>query len=243
MIDILRHNWKFPSETVYVLGTGPNAKGHFGRIPFNAWTIGVNKAIQLQSNDAPRHSPDIVERMHVAKAASGKSVCVPISIWLCADTTLPQQKWFTDVVDTVIKCDFKLGNNLNPTPIFSTSPTTDIALTTLYPDVPYYFEHGKSLRDKPVFEPLKGVLRAGGNIGMQGVQLAYWLGAKRIVLIGFDMAGSSYYDGTENINPRLMPDGTSKHLRMAQGLCQWLKGQGVEVVSLSKTALNVPVVK
>jgi len=239
LINILKHNWKFPSETVYVIGTGPNGKEHYGRIPFDAWTIGVNKAIQLQSNDAVAHSSDIRERMAVAKAASPDKPCVPLSIWLCADTTLPKQKWFTDEVDTVIGCEFPLDNNLNPTPVFSTSPSRDVALTQLYPNVPYFFHHGYTLRADPKFAPLEGMLRAGGNIGMQAVQLAYWKGAKRIILVGFDMTGSTYFDGTENINPRLLPDGTSKHLRMANGLCQWLAARGTEVVSLSPTALKV----
>lgn len=239
MIDILKHNWKFPSETVYIIGTGHNGKDHYGRIPFDAWTIGVNKAIQLQSNDAVEHSPDIRERMENAEAANPDKPCIPISIWLCADTTLPEEDWFKSEVGTTIACEFPLDNNLNPTPVFSTSPNEDIALTTVYPDVPYYFTHGYSLRERPAFVPLEGMLRAGGSISAQAIQLAYWLGAKRIILVGVDMAGKTYFDDTENSNPNLKADGTSKHLRMTQGLCDWLLAEGIEIISLSETALKV----
>ena len=240
MIDILKHNWKFPSETVYIIGTGPNGREHYGRIPFDAWTIGVNKAIQLQSNDAVVHSPDIRERMEAAKAANPDKPCIPISIWLCADTTLPTQEWFQQEAKVTIACEFPLDNNLNPTPVFSTSPTDGKALTHLYPDAPYYFPHGRTLRESPPFAPEEGVLRSGGSISAQAIQLAYWLGAKRIVLVGVDMTGDKYFDETENPAPCLRPDGTSKHLRMVQGLCDWLIAQGIEVLSIGKTALQVP---
>ena len=242
MIDILKHNWKFPSDTVYVIGTGPKGKDHYKRIPFDAWTIGVNKAILLQSGDAVVHSPDIVERMRVAKAANPDKPSIPLSIWLCADTTLSEQEWFQYEAPVTITCEFPLDNNLNPTPVFSTSPHSEKALTTLYPDVPYFFTHGRTLRESPAFGPEEGILRSGGSISAQAIQLAYWLGAKHIVLVGVDMEGSKYFDGTENLNPRLMDDGISLHCRMCNGLCQWLKVRGTDVVSLSPTKLQIPTV-
>ena len=176
--------------------------------------------------------------MAVASSASGVS-SIPLAFWLCADTTLSTQKWFTDEVQVTIDCGFDIDNSLNPTPIFSTSPTKNIALTKVYPDVPYYFTHGYSLRERPAFVPLEGMLRAGGSISAQAIQLAYWLGAKRIILVGVDMAGKTYFDDTENSNPNLKADGTSKHLRMTQGLCDWLLAEGIEIISLSETALKV----
>ena len=210
--NILAIDWKLPSDEVYILGTGPNGAGHYDKVPRDAWTIGVNKAIELWPK-------------------------IPVSIWLCADGTLPSQKWFQENVHVFIRLAHPLTDNQNPTPVFCTG-----VLLNTYPDVPYYFTHGRTLRDPPPFTPEEGVLRAGGSIGAQAIQLAYWLGAKRIVLVGVDMAGDTYFDGTKNINPRLMKDGVSLHCRMCGGLCQWLGVRGVEVVSLSKTALKVPVV-
>lgn len=212
--DILKLGWKFPSDKVYVLATGPNGFDHYERIPKDAWVIGVNKAISI--NDVRR---------------------APVSIWLCADGTLPEQDWFKGIVNAVIHDVWPLSLSHLPTPCFSTGTLLDT-----YPDVPYYFTHGHTLREPPKFTPLEGLLRAGGSISGQAMQLAYWLGAKRIVLVGVDMVGSTYFDGTENINPRLMPDGISLHCRMMNGLCAWLKGQGVEVVSLSETALDIEIV-
>ena len=209
-LDILKHNWKFPSDEVYVFGTGPNGKKHYERVPGNSWIIGVNKAIILEE---------------------------PMSIWMCADGTLPSQEWFIKSVDYVISQKFILDDHHRPTPCFSTGK-----LLNAYPDVPYYFTHGYTLREDPKFSPLEGMLRSGGSISAQAMQLAYWLGAKRIVLVGVDMAGDTYFDGTKNINPRLMKDGVSLHCRMCNGLCQWLMARGTEVVSLSPTALQVKVI-
>ena len=208
--DILKHNWKLPSDTVYIFGTGPNGKDHYGRVPANSWIIGVNKAINLQE---------------------------PISIWLCADGTLPKQEWFTKSAEYVISQKFILDDHHRPTPCFDAG-----TLLKAYPNVPYYIIHGHTLRESPPFAPEEGVLRSGGSISAQAIQLAYWLGAKRIVLVGVDMAGKTYFDDTTNLNPRLLPDGKSKHLRIMNGLCTWLRARGTEVVSLSPTALNVKVI-
>jgi len=210
--DILQLDWKFPSDEVYILAPGPNGKAHYDRIPADAWVIGVNKAIMLREQ-------------------------APISIWLCADGTLPKQKWFVSEVNSIIQNNSPLSDSHITTPCFDAG-----ALLRMYPDVPYHFRHGQALRKSPKFAPEQGVLRAGGSISAQAVQLAYWLGAKRIVLVGVDMAGGTYFDGMVNLNPRLLPDGTSKHCRMLNGLCQWLKARGVDVVSLSPTALGVKAV-
>lgn len=209
--DILKHDWRFPTDTAYVIGTGPNGLEHYDRIPKDVWTIGVNKAIQLW--------PEI-----------------PVSIWLCADGTLPQQEWFQENVHTFIRMDSQLNRNDLPTPCFSTG-----VLLNMYTDVPYYFTHGRSLRESPKHTSTEGVLRPGGSIGAQAVQLAYLLGAKRIVLVGCDMVGRGYFNGTKNLAPQLQPGGISIHRHMFNGLCRWVIGQGIEVVSLSKTALNVEV--
>ena len=213
-IDILKVNWKFPVDEVYVLATGPNGVPHYNRIPKDARLIGVNQAIDIH---------EIYD--------------VPMAIWLCADGTLPKQEWFTNKVDKVIAAGALLSDVTSPTACFSTG-----LLLNTYPDVPYYFTHGYTLREDPKFSPLKGMLRSGGSITAQGVQLAYWLGAKRIVLVGADMTGDMYFNKAKNLNPRLKPDGVSLHCRMLNGLCQWLKVRGTEVVSLSATALNVEVI-
>ena len=211
--DILKVDWKFPTDEVYILAPGPNGKDYYDCIPADAWVIGVNKAIMLRDK-------------------------APISIWLCADGTLPEQGWFDSIAKQVIGEKHPLAVSSSPTACFDKGE-----LFTRYPDIPYYFCHGQTLRRSPRFAPEQGVLCSGGSISGQAAQLAYWLGAKRIVLVGVDMVGKTYFDGTDNINPRLLPDGTSKHCRMLTGLCQWLKARGTETVSLSPTALNVPVVE
>jgi hypothetical protein len=214
MINILQCEWPYKTNTIYVLGTGPKGLPHYHRIPKDAVVIGVNKAIQIwEASD------------------------IPMAVWLCADGTLPEQKWFTSRVLCMIRSNHELADRQRPTVCFSTGVLVD-----KYPNVPYYFNHGKTLREPPKYKPVEGVLRAGGNIGMQAVQLAYWKGAKRIVLCGFDMEGGTYFDGSHNINPRLSPDGSSLHLRLAQCLCTILAMHGVKVESISPTKLDIPTV-
>ena len=52
-------------------------------------------------------------------------------------------------------------------------------------------EHGQGLADKPP-------IRYGSNSGYQAVNLVYWFGATRILLIGYDMGctgGKTHYFG------------------------------------------------
>lgn len=47
-------------------------------------------------------------------------------------------------------------------------------------------------RDRPIREPI-GTVAGGGNSGFQAVNLAAQFGARRIVLIGFDMGGTHWH--------------------------------------------------
>jgi len=211
-----------PLDTIYVVGTGPNGLEQVSRIPHIATVIGVNKAILYN------------------EGTTGDSI--PMWMWLCGDTTLPEQEWFCKQAWQVIKCDFSLYNRLNPTACFGKAVDEDISLHTKFPDVPYTFKLAVHLKKMPPYQPMRGGLRGGASIGSQAVQLAYLLGAKKIVLCGIDMMGDTYFDGTVNKVKHMFEDGTSRHLPLFNGLCRWVIGTGVEVVSLSETALDVPVI-
>lgn len=99
-------------------------------------------------------------------------------------------------------------------------------------------------------EAREGLGRVGvatmGNSGYQAVNLAYLLGAKRIVMLGFDMmdrGGEHHFHGNHrgatltNPNARLYRrwiDGFEKMHRL-------LKEEGVELINCSRrTALTIP---
>ena len=171
---------------------------------------------------------------------------IPMWLWLCGDTTLPEQKWFDEQAKLVIGCDFPLSNQLNPTACFGKAIYEHISLHKKYPLVPYNFKLGHHMKKTPAYRPVYGALRGGASIGAQAVQLAYWLKANRIILCGIDMKGDTYFDGTENkvkhmfMGCKVLKDGTSRHMPLFNGLCRWLIDAGVEVASLSETELDVP---
>ena len=88
-----------------------------------------------------------------------------------------------------------------------------------------------------------GLIRRGAGSCGCALQLAYQKKAKRCVLIGIDMKGKGYWDGTVNENKRsIHPDGTWTQLPMLQRLVDWCKAHGMGVVSMSKTELKVDVI-
>lgn len=195
-------------RTVYVLASGPNGTGHYGRIPEDAWVIAVNSAIHIQE----AHK----------------------SIWLCADGTLPEKQWFDKAALELIACNYELRDARLPTPVFDGG-----VLLGAYPGVPYVFQHGRSLIKAP-WGCERGVLRGGATISAQAVQLAYLMGSRKIILCGVDMRGDRYYDGTATDNNQISGDEQKWHARSAFNiLVQWLLGEGVEIMSLSETALDV----
>lgn len=160
-----------------------------------------------------------------------KAIELPLfpKLWMCSEPLAGGTEWFKENIDNNkgIACFWLkyLGEN--------------------YPDIAYYWKDEEPLLTKKDFVPIYRVLRRRATIVGQAVQLAYWLGAKRIVLCGFDASGNTYYDGT--------PAGVGNSFKMREGdwhwvvelmnpMVAWMKEDGVEVVSLSKTALDVEVI-
>ena len=155
-------------------------------------------------------------------------------LWLCDDGTLPEKEWFVKAIDYYLKYPEKATYPI----VFSEGKLLDA-----YPDVPYYVRHSQGFYADPV-GCWPGVLRGGTSVGGKGVQLAYHLGAKRIVLCGIDMQGRAYANDPEGhgCNANLRKGGIWAQRDNFNRLIKWLQGEGVEVVSLSPTALDVEVI-
>jgi len=88
-------------------------------------------------------------------------------------------------------------------------------------------ENARGLGKKP------GVIHQGGNSGYQAVNLAYQAGAKRIVLLGFDMRDH----GTKTHHHADHPTGLNTQPNYAQWIADFnlmareLRGEGVDVVN------------
>lgn len=160
-----------------------------------------------------------------------KAIELPLSprLWMCSEPLAGETEWFKDNIDAHkdIACFW------------------DKYLLGKYPDIAYYWEHEEPLLTAANFAPVYRSLRRRATIAGQAVQLAYWLRPKRIILCGFDTSGNTYFDTT--------PAGEGDSFDMREGdwkwvtdlmnpMIKWMKAAGVEVVSLSKTALDVEVV-
>jgi hypothetical protein len=169
-----------------------------------------------------------------------KGVTVPAvqkHIWLAEDMgMITLHPWF----DKFAKDLIRFNNGImkpRPTPVFGKGKMTE-----RYPDVPYYYEPGTTLGYRPNWQPQPGVLRGGATIASKALQLAVHKGAKRVVLVGVDMKGRKYFDGTKSISTMIDAGGKWWCLYKWDKLLGNVKRMGVEVVSLSETALDVPVV-
>jgi hypothetical protein len=101
----------------------------------------------------------------------------------------------------------------------------------------YFFNSGGGCpRTEPI--TLRG-LRGGATISCCALQLAWFLGADHITLVGVDMKGDRHFDGTRAAK--------SNHVWTQRGRFQVyidiLRSRGLQIDSLSETALNVPVVR
>lgn len=225
--DILKYrsNIKLPYElgkrTCYVVSPGLWGRDHYGEIPEDAFVIIVNYAIKI-----PQWCRD-----------NGVRELKP-AIWLCADRNLLTHcKWFLDELDAIIDGEYPIDINAikagGPViPVFDSG-----FLGSTIRCIKVVFHHGKSMRRREA-KPIPGRLRAGLTISCQAVQLAFWLGAEQIKLCGIDMFSDDYFDSNKTNVPsrrnRVWPQ--TSHFNK---YILWMQLQGLEIMSLSKTSLNV----
>jgi hypothetical protein len=74
-------------------------------------------------------------------------------------------------------------------------------------------------------------VRTGYNGGYQAINLAYHLGAKRILLLGFDMKGGSTGDHWFGYHPDKKPSPYAQFIEAFDTIVQPLKDAGVEVIN------------
>lgn len=112
-------------------------------------------------------------------------------------------------------------------------------LADAHPDARWTFDPGPILEpgiDWP--RPLPMILRYGATVSGMAIQLAYWLGAREIILCGMDFSGDSYFDGkSRNVAPQYLK---WKIKAPMNKLIQWIIANDVRIASLSETALDVP---
>lgn len=80
---------------------------------------------------------------------------------------------------------------------------------------------------------LPGLIHQGGNGGYQAINLAFQAGARRMVLLGFDMHGSHWHGAYANGLPNTRPGLFEQWLRQFDDLAADLRAEGVHVVNCS----------
>lgn len=153
------------------------------------------------------------------------------SLWLCITHPILTEPYFHEWMLRY------LDNKTSITPVLAKGP-----LTEAYPKTPYHANIAQPYNPSDV-ATIHGYLRRGaGTVGC-ALQLAEQLGAARCILVGVDMCGDGYYDGTVNKQKRSMhPDGTWTQLPMLQRVVDSMKGGGMDVVSMTETKLSVEMI-
>lgn len=105
----------------------------------------------------------------------------------------------------------------------------------------YIGAHLLKIKHRPGLEKRSGIINSGLNSGFQAVNLAYHMGAKRILLIGYDFqftGGKSHWHGD---HPRGLnnPQGISSWVKYWGPMSEDLRNEGVEVINCTiETALT-----
>lgn len=158
-------------------------------------------------------------------------------LWMAEDFGLIDHcPWFVVVANIYIYADVPIEKPL-PTPVFGQGK-----MTKQFPDVPYSYPSGPSMGHHPSFRINPNYLRGGATISCKALQLATIKGAKRIVLVGVDLHGRKYFDGTETASTLIKGDTWWCVKKFNRVIVNAKQTYGIEVVSLSPTALNIPIV-
>jgi hypothetical protein len=212
-VDIFKSGLKFPDEIV-INGSGPNGKNEYDRMG-GKFVISLNKAILTPVKSA---------------------------IWGAQDPTLPREKYFIAKADALAKTGKKFGvkefdAGHYPVPVFERT-----RVAKYFPVCRVTFNLSSyGLVEKKMNLKFQ-ILYRGATVCGTFIQIAHWLGVKRIVLNGIDMFGSKYFDDTTNRSAG-NKKGVWNQTKRMQALIDMLETQGMEFYTLSKTILDVPLIK
>ena len=150
--------------------------------------------------------------------------------WLCITTPLMNEYYFHSVMHDYMNYDQHV-------PVLAQG-----RLTEAYPEAPYHVALAHPIGHDS-YDVIPGHVRRGaGTVGC-ALQIAHQKQAKRAILIGVDMCGKGYFDGTEDTAKRsIHPDGVWTQRGALQRVVDWCKGNGMDVVTMSKTQLNMEMI-
>lgn len=168
----------------------------------------------------------IPDNAYVIAVNQGIMIRPNCNLWMVFDHRCLSKPWWAEAV------------TINgPKRLFSRQPIRMVLCD-------YTFITTPSLVGKPPDELRRGVLRGGATIAGSAVQAAYYGGAKVITMIGVDMSGLQYYDGSYNNSVTVRGrDQEWVNLQAFNNMVAHIQKNGVIVNSLSKTAISVEQVR
>ena len=162
--------------------------------------------------------------------ACNYGVCLPlphVDEWMVMDEAAPKSAWWESAVQAAVRRDaswvwsedlWQRFSGFAPAPEFLTSQGSALSYLDPFPQF--------------------GTLRTNATVAGAALQRAYWGGARDVYLLGVDMAGSGYFDGSGGVynRPHNWPYVTSINALVAV-----LYAAGMQIAALSPTALDVEV--
>jgi hypothetical protein len=141
--------------------------------------------------------------------------------WFCFDPDVCQHRWFNQYYQ----------ENYTKS-VFSSKMLKMTQLSSLYTfkKDPNFGKHNVSNN------LIYGTLRGGATIAGAALQACFFAGCKHITLVGVDMYGSQYFYKKINNKPQHKE---WKQLSQLNQLIVKLKSHGLEITSLSETALEL----
>lgn len=225
------------TERIYVVAPGPNGAAYWDQIGDDSFVIIVNKAceISLKRRDiwlvSDPHIDNLIQN-NLPWFNEGIESCASIGCFdygSLSTNFIVNREDFSDNPVMTRLCER-----------YSNGPAMRVTMQDLLPEIKYSHQWGPEMEEGSV-APIPRLLRGGANISGRAAQLAYQLGAKEIILCGVDLTGLTYYDGKDTGMPGRRGDTWDKEVAIFQELCEWLKGEGIRVASLSETALDVEI--
>ena len=154
--------------------------------------------------------------------------------WVVADKTGIDKDWWGDTLKYEGARIFseKLWGEFDP-------------LDGSYPDIHYTFRYERlGKHDAPIpktsYEPMPGRFQGDGTTTGIAIEMAARFGAEKIILCGADFHGTTHWDGYDapcSISDR--QGDWKEFLPYMNSLIEWVRSQGIEIYSYSKTAIEV----
>lgn len=146
---------------------------------------------------------------------------IPTKIWICEDSSIPTKNWF------------KTSLNRNDVVRVFSDSISKIA----HSDYGFYHRGIWKRGEDP--EYIKGETFGGASVSCRAVQFAAMSGASKIALVGVDMSGMKYFDGSMN---KMHRDGGIWDVAQAfDEIIRWLaRNTPSKIYTLTETMLREP---